>query len=261
MEGWQRAFVLHARPYSETSLLLDFFTEQQGRVRVLAKGARSRRSALKGVLQPFTPLLARWSGRGEVKTLRSAEPVSLGLPLTGLMLYSGLYINELLSRVLAHETDYSTLFYDYLQCLQWLAGATGSPEPALRRFELALLSHLGYGVDFLHCAGSGEPVDDVMTYRYREEKGFTASVLLDHYSFSGRELRALAEREFPDIDTLRAAKRFTRMALKPYLGGKPLKSRELFHQFLDRRPQGTRPESAGKAAAGKPGADGDEGKQ
>lgn len=261
MEGWQRAFVLHARPYSETSLLLDFFTEHQGRVRVLAKGARSRRSALKGVLQPFTPLLARWSGRGEVKTLRSAEPVSLGLPLTGLMLYSGLYINELLSRVLAHETDYSTLFYDYLQCLQWLAGATGSPEPALRRFELALLSHLGYGVDFLHCAGSGEPVDDVMTYRYREEKGFTASVLLDNYSFSGRELRALAEREFPDIDTLRTAKRFTRMALKPYLGGKPLKSRELFHQFLDRRPRATRQESAGKAAAGKPGADGDEGKQ
>ncbi|MFT4463575.1 MAG: DNA repair protein RecO [Sodalis sp. (in: enterobacteria)] len=251
MEGWQRAFVLHARPYSETRLLQDFFTEHQGQVRVLAKGARSRRSALKGALQPFTPLLARWGGRGEIKTLRSAEPVSLGLPLTGLMLYSGLYINELLSRVLAHETDYSTLFYDYLQCLQWLAGATGSPEPALRRFELALLTHLGYGVNFLHCAGSGEPVDDAMTYRYREEKGFIASVLLDRYSFSGRE--------FPDVDTLRAAKRFTRMALKPYLGGKPLKSRELFRQFLDRRPAG-----AGDAAArdaGPPGPAGEAGEQ
>ncbi|KYP97031.1 DNA repair protein RecO [Sodalis-like endosymbiont of Proechinophthirus fluctus] len=236
MEGWQRAFVLHARPYSETSLLLDFFTEHQGRVRVLAKGARSRRSSLKGILQPFTPLLARWRGRSELKTLRSAEPVSLCLPLTGIMLYSGLYINELLSRVLAHETDdSSTLFYDYLQCLQWLAGATGSPEPVLRRFELALLTHLGYGVDFLHCAGSGDPVDDAMTYRYREEKGFIASALLDHYSFSGCELRALAAREFPDVDALRAAKRFTRMALKPYLGGKPLKSRELFRQFLHRR--------------------------
>lgn len=259
MDGWQRAFVLHARPYSETSLLLDFFTEHQGRVRVLAKGASSRRSALKGVLQPFTPLLARWGGRGEIKTLRSAEPVSLGLPLTGLMLYSGLYINELLSRVLAHETDYSTLFYDYLQCLQWLAGATGSPEPALRRFELALLTHLGYGVDFLHCAGSGEPVDDAMTYRYREEKGFIASVLLDRYSFTGRELRALAAREFPDVDTLRAAKRFTRMALKPYLGGKPLKSRELFRQLLDRRPGGAG--DAGAGAADPPGPAGEAGEQ
>ncbi|MGL4455418.1 MAG: DNA repair protein RecO, partial [Plesiomonas sp.] len=80
MDGWQRGFVLHARPYSETSLMLDVFTEDQGRMRILAKGARSRRSNLKGCLQPFTPLLLRWSGRGEVKTLRSAEPAALALP-------------------------------------------------------------------------------------------------------------------------------------------------------------------------------------
>ncbi len=232
MEGWQRAFVLHGRHYSETSLMLDLFTENDGRVTVLAKGARSRRSSLKGVLQPFTPLLVRWSGRGEVKTLRNAEAVSLGLPLSGLMLYSGLYVNELLCRVLAAETDYASLFFDYLHCLQWLAGATGSPEPALRRFELALLEHLGYGVDFLHCAGSGEPIDDNMTYRYREEKGFIASLVVDHQSFTGRELQSLASRAFTSVDQLRAAKRFTRMALKPYLGGKPLKSRELFKQFM-----------------------------
>lgn len=75
MDGWQRAFVLHGRPWSETSLLLDLFSEQCGRVRVLAKGARSKRSSLKGALQPFTPLLVRWSGRGEVKTLRAAEQI------------------------------------------------------------------------------------------------------------------------------------------------------------------------------------------
>lgn len=82
MEGWQRAFVLHSRPWSETSLMLDVFTEESGRVRLVAKGARSKRSNLKGALQPFTPLLLRYSGRGEVKTLRSAEAVSLALPLT-----------------------------------------------------------------------------------------------------------------------------------------------------------------------------------
>lgn len=212
MDGWERAFVLHGRPYSETSLMLDLFTEGHGRVRLLAKGARSRRSNLKGCLQPFTPLLVRWGGRGEVKTLRNAEAVSLGLPLSGMMLYSGLYVNELLARVLEQETNYSVLFFDYL------------------------LHHLGYGLDFLHCAGSGLPVDDAMTYRYREEKGFIASLVVDHYSFTGRELRALAERQFPDAETLRAAKRFTRMALKPYLGGKPLKSRELFRQFVRKQP-------------------------
>ncbi|CNK55290.1 DNA repair protein RecO [Yersinia mollaretii] len=236
MDGWQRAFVLHGRPYSETSLMLDLFTEGEGRMRVLAKGARGRRSTLKGCLQPFTPLLVRWSGRGEVKTLRSAEPVSLALPLSGSMLYSGLYVNELLSRVLEHQTNYSALFFDYLHCLQSLAGIDGSPEYALRQFELAILAHLGYGVDFLHCAGSGQPVSETMTYRYREEKGFIASLVIDHYSFTGRQLLALAHREFPDADTLRAAKRFTRIALKPYLGGKPLKSRELFRQFVIKPP-------------------------
>ena len=94
---------MHGRPYSETSLLLDLFTEGHGRVRLLAKGARSKRSSLKGALQPFTPLLVRWGGKGEVKTLRNAEPVSLGLPLTGISLYSGLYVNELVSRVLEQE--------------------------------------------------------------------------------------------------------------------------------------------------------------
>ena len=95
MEGWQRAFGLHSRPWSETSLMLDVFTEESGRVRLVAKGARSKRSTLKGALQPFTPLLLRFGGRGEVKTLRSAEAVSLALPLSGITLYSGLYINEL----------------------------------------------------------------------------------------------------------------------------------------------------------------------
>ncbi|MCC3702094.1 DNA repair protein RecO [Rouxiella badensis] len=236
MEGWQRAFVLHGRPYSETSLMLDFFTEGQGRVRILAKGARGRRSNLKGCLQPFTPLLVRWTGRGEVKTLRNAEAVSLALPLSGSILYSGLYVNELVSRVLEQETNYSSLFFDYLHCLQNLAAASTAPEQALRQFELALLHHLGYGVDFLHCAGSGEEVSESMTYRYREEKGFIASLVIDNASFTGRDLKALASREFPDVATLRAAKRFTRMALKPYLGGKPLKSRELFRQFVLKKP-------------------------
>lgn len=232
MEGWQRAFVLHSRPYSETSLLLDLFTESHGRVRLLAKGARGRRSSLKGALQPFTPLLVRWGGKGEVKTLRSAEAVSLALPLSGIALYSGLYVNELVMRVLEQETGYVDLFFDYLNCMQKLALSSHAPEPVLREFELALLSHLGYGIDFCHCAGSGEPVCDEMTYRYREEKGFIASLVVDQYAFTGRDLKALASRQFPDLATLRAAKRFTRIALKPYLGGKPLKSRELFGQFV-----------------------------
>ncbi|MBE4124137.1 DNA repair protein RecO, partial [Vibrio parahaemolyticus] len=93
-EGFQRCFVLHRRPYSESSLILDVFSEEYGRITLMAKGARSKRSNLKGALQPFTPLLLKWSGKGAMKTLRQAEPISLGLPLFGINLYSAMYVNE-----------------------------------------------------------------------------------------------------------------------------------------------------------------------
>lgn len=232
-EGLQRCFVLHRRPYSESSLILDVFSEEYGRVSIMSKGARSKRSNLKGALQPFTPLLLKWSGNGSMKTLRQAEPISLGLPLTGIYLYSAMYVNELLGRVLMAEVPMPGLFHDYLHALTELAQAD-NPEPALRRFELALLAALGYGVDFLHCAGSGETIDPSMTYRYRDQKGFIASVRLDNLSFKGDELIAISERRFITKQQLQAAKRFTRIALKPYLGGKPLKSRELFISRIPR---------------------------
>lgn len=231
IENWQRGFVLHRKAYSETSLLVDLFTEETGRLTVLAKGARAKRSALKGVLQPFTPLLLRWTGRGELKTLTRAEPAAITLPLQHTALYSGFYINELVSRVLEPETAYPQLFQDYLHCLTRLATTPAQVEPSLRHFEFQLLQTLGYGVDFCHCAGSGEPVDINMTYRYREEKGFIASLIQDNLTFYGRELLAFEARQFHEPATLQAAKRFTRMALKPYLGNKPLKSRELFTQY------------------------------
>ncbi|MDN3681687.1 DNA repair protein RecO [Vibrio tapetis] len=233
-DGLQRCFVLHRRPYSETSLILDVFSEEYGRVSVMAKGARGKRSNLKGALQPFTPLLMKWSGKGSMRTLRQAEPISLGLPISGINLYSAMYVNELIGRVIENETPYPALFHDYLQALTELA-QNDNPEPGLRRFELALLSALGYGVDFLHCAGTGEAIDPTMTYRYREQKGFIASVRNDNLTFLGDELIAISERRFLTQQQLKAAKRFTRIALKPFLGGKPLKSRELFIPVLRAR--------------------------
>ncbi|MBD8512964.1 DNA repair protein RecO [Photobacterium sp. WH77] len=227
MEGLQRCFVLHSRHYSETSLILDVFSEESGRITLIAKGARRKRSNLKGALQPFTPLFIKWTGRGTMPVLTHAEPISIGLPMRSYILYSALYVNEILARVLEVQTPYPALFLDYLNVLRELAQAE-NPEPALRRFELALLDHLGYGVDFLHCAGSGLPVDDEMTYNYREQRGFIASMVAGQLTFTGRQLKAIAARHFESQDQLRAAKRFTRMALKPYLGSKPLKSRELF---------------------------------
>ena len=232
IENWQRGFVLHRRAYSETSLLVDVFTEDTGRLSLLAKGARSRRSAWKSVLQPFTPLLLRWSGKSGLKILTKAEPAAITLPLQQTALYSGFYVNELICRVLEQETAQPQLFQDYLRCLTELAGTPLAVEPVLRRFEFQLLQSLGYGVDFLHCAGSGQPIDENMTYRYREEQGFMASLIKDNLTFYGRDLLAFEQRRFDDTTVLQAAKRFTRLALKPYLGSKPLKSRELFSQHI-----------------------------
>lgn len=232
IENWQRGFVLHCRAYSETSLLVDVFTEDTGRLSLLAKGARARRSAWKSVLQPFTPLLLRWSGKSGLKILTKAEPAAITLPLQQTALYSGFYVNELICRVLEQETAQPQLFQDYLRCLTELAGTPLAVEPALRRFEFQLLQSLGYGVDFLHCAGSGQPIDENMTYRYREEQGFMASLIKDNLTFYGRDLLAFEQRRFDDTTVLQAAKRFTRLALKPYLGSKPLKSRELFSQHI-----------------------------
>lgn len=227
MENWQRAFVLHTRTYSESSLLVDLFVENVGKITLLAKGARRKKSSLKGILQPFTPLIVQYCGHGEIKNLRQVEAISLTLPLVSIWLYSAFYLNELLHRVLVAETEMTTLFDDYLKSIQQLAQQTPA-EKVLRVFELALLENLGYHVDFFHCSVTGDEIVESMSYQYQSEKGFISSLMQNSTSFTGKQVLALGHRQFDDEDTLKAAKRFTRMAMKPYVGSKPFKSRELF---------------------------------
>lgn len=238
IEQWQRGFVLHRREYSESSLLVDFFTENHGRITLLAKGARRPRSPLKSVLQPFTPLLLKWTGKGDLKTLTKAEPASLTLPMQTLVLYSGFYVNEVLARVLENHTAYPELFQHYLHCMTKLASQPNEIEPILRTFEFQTLKALGYGVEFCHCAATGKPVDPKMTYQFREGEGFIASLLQNNHTFIGKDLLAFSEMDFSEKETLQSAKRFTRIALKPYLGSAPLKSRELFQSILPNRLKG-----------------------
>jgi DNA repair protein RecO (recombination protein O) len=227
MENWQRAFILHTRSYTESSLLADLFVENVGKVTVLAKGVRRKTSSLKGMLQPFTPLIVQYSGQGNIKTLRKVEAMSLALPLVSVFLYSAFYLNELLHRVLVAETEIPTLFDDYLKSLQQLAQQIPA-ENVLRTFELSLLENLGYQVDFFHCYVTGDAIIESMHYQYQSEKGFMSSLLQNSTSFTGEQVLALGKRQFNNEETLKAAKRFTRMALKPYVGSKPFKSRELF---------------------------------
>ena len=237
-QQWQRGFVLHKREYSETSFLVDFFKEHNGRITLLAKGARRPRSPLKALLQPFTPLLLRWSGKGDLKTLTKVEAASLTLPMNTLALYSGFYVNEMLVRVLENQTAYQELFQHYLLCVTKLAATPDALEPTLRTFEFQVLKALGYGVDFVHCIATGEEVDPNMWYQFRENEGFIASLLQNNLSFLGKDLLAFDLLDFSEKSTQQAAKRFTRIALKPYLGSQPLKSRELFQSILPSKLKG-----------------------
>lgn len=159
------------------------------------------------------------------------------LPMHTLALYSGFYVNEVLSRVLENHTAYPELFQHYLHCLTRLASQP-EVEPILRTFEFQVLQALGYGVNFTQCAATGEQVSPTMTYQFRENEGFIASLLQNNLSFLGQDLLAFAALDFREKSTQQAAKRFTRLALKPYLGGAPLKSRELFQGILPHKLKG-----------------------
>ncbi|MDH2997264.1 DNA repair protein RecO [Pasteurellaceae bacterium LFhippo2] len=230
----KRGFILHRREYSETSLIVDLFTEHHGRVSLLAKGARRPRSKLKGILQPFTLVDVEWIGKGDLKTLTSAEG-TLTIPLENFALYSGFYVNEILTRVLEPHTAYPEIFYSYYECIKGLALNSANLEPSLRTFEFKLLQALGYGVNFTNCAATGLPIDEKMTYQFQENEGFVASLLQNNNTYLGKDLLAFEALDFSEKSTQQAAKRFTRMALKPYLGNAPLKSRELFQSILPNR--------------------------
>ncbi|MGO2089361.1 MAG: DNA repair protein RecO [Oceanisphaera sp.] len=221
------AFVIHSRPYSETSQLVDVFTREQGRQSLIAKGSRRPRSALKGLLQPFVPLDIRFSGRSELKTLLKAEATAPAIRLTGTALYSGLYLNELIFYLLETHTPFDEIFDAYYQTLTSLANGVGI-EPCLRHFEFYLLNILGYGVDFTLDADSGQAIKPEAWYQYQSESGFIQLAKPEPGAYAGEHLYALAEFDLTRPDVLVSAKRFSRQALAPYLGGRALRSRALF---------------------------------
>lgn len=241
----QPAWVLHRRAYGDGGYLVELLTLETGRLTALLRGAqrKSRGGSTGGLAQPFTPLLIEFFGRGELKTLKRVEAAGPGITLPGRALFSGLYVNELLTRLLPRYDPHPALFARYGNMLPSL-GKDGE-ELALRALELALLDELGYGLMF-GVDAHGHPIEPTERYRFDPAHGFVARRFEDatgaaQSAWSGEMLLALeawwSEPSTLGLDERRALKLITRMALANHLGDRPLRSRELLKSFV----QGQRP--------------------
>jgi len=228
----QPAYVLHAYPYKETSLIVEAFTADSGRVGMVARGAKRPRSELRGLLQAFQPLTLSWAGAAELKTLTKAEwRGGVALPVGGALL-SAFYLNELVLKLVPREDPHPRLWQDYEEALRALADAPGAAGLAgvLRRFELRLLAELGYALPLTHDADTGEPVDPATRYHYAFDRGPRRTVAEPQARWPlvrGSTLLALAANAFPDAETAAEAKRLMRDVLDHYLEERRIFSRTI----------------------------------
>ncbi len=240
----QPAYILHARPYRDTSSILEAMTPEHGRISLVARGARrtTRGGSNAALLQVFTPLLLSFSGRGELRTLCGTEAAGPAKSLRGEKLFSALYVNELLVRLLHRHDPHPLLFAAYGNTLDDLVDAA-QVETALRRFELTLLDELGYSFDLCIDGHSGEAVHPENWYHLHSEYGLIArgdELDARRPAFVGADLLAMDAGQWGQGSVLKTAKRLLRLALAAHLGDAPLKSRDLFR---------TRP-GRGKSRAG-----------
>lgn len=226
----QPAFLLHKRPYRETSALVELVTLDHGRVRAVARGVQRPGSRSRGRLQPFTPLHLTWSGQAELKRLGLMESRGAAALLAGEALLCGFYANELLTRTLPVELPVAEVFAFYGALLE----ALPFPErraPALRRLELALLEALDAAPVYMD--EQGAELDPQGRYAYRAETRHF--VRLTEGGLDGRTLRLLAQGDWSEPGLAGPAKGLARAALAPLLGSRPLRSRELMQRLAASR--------------------------
>jgi DNA repair protein RecO (recombination protein O) len=228
----QPGFVLHSYPYKETSLIIDLFSRDHGRVALVAKGAKRPHSKLRGVLQTFQPLQLAWVGKSEVRTLVSAEWVGGLLPLEGAALLCGFYLNELLVKLLARDDPHAQLFDHYMSALNQLAHDE-PPAIVLRKFELSLLKETGVAGNLALCIQTGQPVDPQKTYVVDPERGARASMASDTSpSVTGKTLLDMEAGDYSDSTTQLQSKFLMRHLLSHHLGGMPLNTRQILIDLL-----------------------------
>jgi DNA repair protein RecO (recombination protein O) len=229
----KRGYVLHHRPFRDSSAILNLLIDGVGRVDGITRLGTGKRS-IKSIMQPFQPLIIQFSDQPQstgLSSIRQIEAAAPAIPLLGNSLYSGFYLNELLVRLLSVEHQGESLFLEYHRALVSLAGEFNSAS--LRYFEMALLKELGALPSLSHDI-QGEALLDTSHYRFMQDEGFmpvlqSASGSFSHAKgvLSGAMLLGLEQQELEEAH-LNQAKGLMRYLLTPLLGNKPLLSRRLF---------------------------------
>lgn len=224
----QAAFILHHRPFRDTSQILDVISRDHGKLAVVARGSRGARSRLKGILRPFMPLSISWVIKSDLGTLTGAEILGAPLRLSGDALLSGYYVNELILHFLHRHDPQPAVFDAYAQTIQALASTDVEVAPCLRRFEIEFLRQIGYALNLDREYGSNNELDADRYYEYRVEQGPVAVGRTEGpLVFKGDTLIAISEQRFAEPNVLRAANRLLRDVIAFHLGGKELKSRKV----------------------------------
>lgn len=218
------AYVLHTHPWKETSLIVEAFTAEHGRIGLVARGARRAHSAMKTRLLGFQPMVLSWFGRGGLKTLHAAEWQGGALRLAGRALICGFYVNELILKLLPPDDPHASLYRRYEQTLYALAAAA-DPQPVLRRFELDLLCELGYA-QTLDRTAEGVAVQADERYGYTFGQGVVRAGRGD-VACSGKALLDMTAGDYSDPRTLAESKQLMRALINHYLGDRILHTRQL----------------------------------
>ncbi|MDB3996539.1 DNA repair protein RecO [Gammaproteobacteria bacterium] len=224
---WDDCFLLHYRPHGETSLIADVFTRKNGKMSMVAKGAKKPRSKFFGYLTPFTKLRITYTGRSELKTLTNIDrDFSQSTNSLSKTSYSLLYINELLIRLLPKDAVHEDLFILYENFLSKIHSGE-SIELTLRAFELDMLEMLGYGLDFENEIDRNQSIDIDKNYSFIPERGFRES---RNSGFSGKDIINIRMRKLSEVSK-KHLKHLTQEAIHFCLDGRNLSSREIFRRI------------------------------
>ena len=222
-ELWRDAFLLHQRPYGNSSVMAEMFTLDNGRISVIAKGAKKPKSKFFGVLSPFSKLRITYRGKSELKTLTNVDKEDIFSDSFSKLSYTLLYINELLIKILPQGAPQKELFDLYDKFLLEIK-TSNEIDIILRRFEIDLLEMLGYGINFINEVDSGQSIDADKLYDFVPELGFKES---PNGIFNGKEIISISKLDFENINK-KKFKSLTTMAIGYSLDGGDLKSRQIF---------------------------------